>query len=323
MYGVRLTWQDLPGHVCDWVGQVLGGTVVTAVSQPGGFSPGSADRVVTASGRRAFVKAASPEQNPDTPGLHRREAEVLRTLTGVPEVPQLIDNYDDGDWVVLVVEDVEGRHPHLPWTHDEVERTLGALTGLSTVAAPAAWPALEGELVGEFGGWRRVMDDPVPQTAAVAEARLSRTTEKGVGLDAWLHRVAPGLHALAQATVPRLAGCAVSHTDLRADNLLVEPDGTVRIVDWPWAARGAAWFDAVGLLVNVRWSGDLDVRPHLSAIHALGAGEQDVLGALAGLGGFLVDASRQPPPPGLPTLRDFQAAQGRACLTLLRELGVV
>ena len=98
MYGVRLAWSDLPDRLHDWVGGVLGAPVVSASSQPAGFSPGSADRVVTADGRRGFVKAVSPEQNPDTPGLHRRETAVLRTLADVRSVPRLIDAYDDGEW---------------------------------------------------------------------------------------------------------------------------------------------------------------------------------------------------------------------------------
>ena len=74
------------------------------------------------------------------------------------------------------------------------------------------------------------------------------------------------------------------------------------------------------LLLNVRWSGPLDVRPHLGALRDLGATDEDVLGVLAGLAGYLVEAAAQPPAPGLPTLRAFQREQGRAALALLQEL---
>lgn len=311
MYGVRLAWTELPDQVRGRVGEVLGSPVVEAVSQPGGFSPGSADRVRTGDDTRAFVKAVSATQNPDSPGLHRREAGVLATLTGSVTVPQLLGSYDDGHWVALVIEDVEGRPPELPWTDAELGRTIEALAEVSHVDAPEVWPALEDELAGEFGCWQRVIDEPLLDQAEAAPG----------GLGPWLRQVAPELHGLARRTLPRLAGRAAAHTDLRADNILIDTSGAVRIVDWPWASRGAAWFDAVGLLINVRWSGDLDVRPHLPAIHALGATEEDVLGTLAGLAGFFVDASRRPAGPGMPTLRAFQAAQGRAALGLLRELG--
>jgi hypothetical protein len=47
---VRITWHDLPAHVHAAVARILGGPVVRAASQAGGFSPGTADRV--AGGRR-------------------------------------------------------------------------------------------------------------------------------------------------------------------------------------------------------------------------------------------------------------------------------
>lgn len=303
MYGARLSWADLPAHVHLFVSDVLGSPVVSARTQPAGFSPGSADRVVTAAGARAFVKAVNPRQNPDTPALHRREATVLPSLAGVGAVPRLLAVHDDGEWVVLVIEDVEGRHPRLPWSQGELDLTFDALAQLATVDAPATWPGLQEELQGEFSCWRRVIEDP-PES-----------------LDPWVEVRVEELDDLARRTLPRLGGSAVAHTDLRADNLLIEGDGAVRVVDWPWASRGAPWFDAVSLLVNVRWSGELDVRPSLPRITDLGATRTDVLGTLAGLGGFLLDASRRPAKPGLPTLRVFQAEQWRATLRLLQELG--
>lgn len=301
MYGVRLAWEDLPGQVHAWVGEHLGGPVVAAVSQPGGFSPGTADRVRTADGAGAFVKAVSTAQNPDTPALHRREGEVLAALTGVASVPQLLGVYDDGDWVALMIEDVEGRHP-LPWTDEVLAATLDALTELARVPAPGDWPRLEDELVGEMGTWQRLREAP------------DRV------LDPWCTPRLDELVDLCARTLPRMRGEHIAHTDVRADNLLVDPMGAVRVIDWPWATRGAAWCDAAMLLLNVRWAGDLDVRPHLPALHALGATDEDVLGLLAGLTGFFTEACRRPPSPGLPTLRQFQREQAVAGLALLKEL---
>jgi hypothetical protein len=92
------------------------------------------------------------------------------------------------------------------------------------------------------------------------------------------------------------------------------------VVDWPWASRGAPWADAAMLLVNVRWGGDLDVRPHLGTLLDLGATREDVVGLVGALGGFFVEAAGRPAAPGLPTLRQFQREQGEACVRLLREL---
>ena len=124
-------WSDVPAHVQSALEAILGAPVVEAVSQPGGFSPGTADRVVLADGRRAFVKAVGRELNPDTPGIHRLEIAVMRTLPPSVPAPRLLGAYDDGDWVALALTDVDGRHPAAPWNPEELDRVLAAMTDLS------------------------------------------------------------------------------------------------------------------------------------------------------------------------------------------------
>ena len=61
--GVRIGWRDLPAAVRDRVEEVIGGgPIVEAISQAGGFSPGTADRVRTATGaqRLAFTADTHP-----------------------------------------------------------------------------------------------------------------------------------------------------------------------------------------------------------------------------------------------------------------------
>ena len=65
--GVRLPFEEVPAAVRAWVERALGSVVVSAATQQGGFSPGVAARLVTASGRRAFVKAVGTSLNPKTP----------------------------------------------------------------------------------------------------------------------------------------------------------------------------------------------------------------------------------------------------------------
>jgi hypothetical protein len=45
----------------------------------------------------------------------------------------------------------------------------------------------------------------------------------------------------------------------------------------------------------------------------------DITAALAGLCGYFTDVARQPPDPGLPTVRAFQRAQTRSTLSWLRR----
>lgn len=52
-----------------------------------------------------------------------------------------------------------------------------------------------------------------------------------------------------------LAGKTLLHTDYNPANVLITSDGTVRIVDWAWPTRGAAWIDPCCLLIWLIASG--------------------------------------------------------------------
>jgi len=302
--GTRIVWTDLPDAVRRGVGSIVGSPVVEAVSQNGGFSPGTADRVRTASGERAFVKACSPALNERTVVLHRREARVAAGLPPEVPAPRLLGVYDDGSWVALVFDDVPGRHPATPWRSSELLTVLAALTSLAGVAIPtelADLPTTAEELAEDLRGWHRVRADAPHQ------------------LDDWVVTHLDQLCDVADVAPAALAGDRLVHTDVRADNLLIRPDGTVAMVDWPWASRGPAWFDTLSVLINVATFGGHDVSA-LLAEHAPAELESAKLTAvLVAIGGYFLDAARKPAPAGLPTIRAFQAAQGAAVLPLIRN----
>ena len=97
---------------------------------------------------------------------------------------------------------------------------------------------------------------------------------------------------------------------MRADNVLLTPDRAY-LVDWPWAARGAAWVDLAAFLPSVAMQNGPDPEETWRA-HPVSRGvDDDAFDAvLAALAGFFTHAAMQPPAPGLPTLRELQAAQG-------------
>ena len=303
--GVRIGWADLPEPVRAAVEDIIGGTVVEARSQSGGFSPGTADRVRTADGRRAFVKAVSADLNEHSPELHRREARIAAALPAAVPAPRLLGLHDDGAWVALVLEDVEGRSPATPWRADELAPVLAALGDLARVPADLPDLPTATETLGyDLAGWRRIAADPPADLHPWAARRLDR------------------LCGLADRGVAALTGDSLVHSDVRADNLLLRRDGTVNIVDWPWACRGPAWLDRLLLLVNVRlYGGDHDTGALLAACaEETGADPRDLVAVLAALAGFFADMARRPPPPGLPTVRAFQRAQADAIASWLDEL---
>ena len=123
----------------------------------------------------------------------------------------------------------------------------------------------------------------------------------------------PALAEASEAAAADLVGDRLVHSDVRADNILIRPDGGVTIVDWPWAARGVGWFDALTLLVNVRLydraadvEGIIDEHPVFAEMDPDAATR-----VLAGLAGFFIEASMHDPIPAIPTLRRFQLRPGR------------
>ena len=321
--GVRTPWEALPEALREAVAELLGAPVVHAETQSGGFSPGAAARLRTAAGRRAFAKAVSAETNPHSPRLHRTEARNAAALpAGVP-APRLLGTYDDGTWVALVFEDVAGRQPHVPWRADELRRVLDAVGRLSRLLTPspvAAPPVGEG-LADAFAGFRQLLDG--------AEGDLHGR------LDDWTVAHLPELADLAAPWAEAAAGDTLAHADLRADNVLLTDangdDGDegdhgghgghgVVFVDWPHAVRAAPWFDLLVMLPCVRAQGGPDPEEVFTA-HPLGreADPAAVTATLAALTGFFLRHALQPPPPGIPTVRAFQRAQGEAALAWLRR----
>ncbi|MGN6219541.1 MAG: aminoglycoside phosphotransferase family protein [Microbacterium sp.] len=305
----RLQWHELPAHIRAEVEGVLGGPVVEAVSQPGGYSPGSADRVVTADGRRAFVKAASPAVNVDTPHIHRREAAITARLSAAVPAPALLGAVDDGEWIALVLEDVEGRHPSTPWQPLELDAVLDALQQVADVRLPADVPVIDvaEALAGDADAWRSIDLDTLPLLPG--------------GLDRWVRENIDGLVDAAARGALDARGDRLVHYDTRADNLLVRPDGAVVLVDWPWGARGAGWFDALSLLINVRYYDPAADVERLIAQHPVydGMPAEAASNVLAGFAGMFLSSSLQPDPPRMPTLRRFQRDQAVVTLEWLRR----
>ena len=306
--GIRTPWETLPAHVHDAVARLLGSPVTHAVTQPGGFSPGTAARVRTATGTHAFVKAVSAETNPHSPELHRTEARNAAALPPSVPAPRLLGTYDDGTWVALVFEEVAGRQPHIPWREAELERVLDAVEELarSLTPSPVAAPPVAESLARAFAGWRRLLDGE----AADVTGRL----------DPWTAAHLPELAELSAPWAEFAAGDTLAHADLRADNMLLTDDGGVVFVDWPHALRAAPWFDLLVMLPCVRAQGGPDPE-ELFTRHPLAedADPSGVTATLAGLAGYFVEHSLRPSPPGLPTVRAFQQAQGDAALAWLRK----
>jgi len=96
--------------------------------------------------------------------------------------------------------------------------------------------------------------------------------------------------------------------------------GDVVFVDWPHAAVGSPVFDVVAWAPSVVLEGGPPPEELLARHVAPVTVDPDVVTVLlAAVAGFFVERSFRPPPPGLPTIRAFQAAQGGVALEWLRR----
>lgn len=295
--GNRLTWARLPASVRASVEDGLGSAVVRAVNCAGGFSPGLASRLELADGRWVFAKAVSAATNPHSVVMHRREAGIAPLVPG----PRLLWSGDDDDWVALVFEEVVGRTPALPWAAGEWDRVHAAMVELASVRAPDGLASIAADEAA-LSGWRSLAAEPLPGVDPWALARLDE-------LASWEEQWAEAA-----------AGTSLVHGDVRADNVLLTSSGVV-FVDWPQAGSGAPWVDLALLLPSLTMQGGPEpAEVWRSSPLARGADRDAVTAVAAASAGYFVHSSLLPPPPGLPTLRAFQAAQAGPALRWLRGL---
>lgn len=303
-YGVRADWSEMPEQVRSGIEAVLGSPVVAAVNQRGGFSPGPAARVRCADGSRAFVKAAGLALNPESPGLHRNEGQIAARLPATAPVPRLHGVYDDGDWVALIYDEIDGSMPATPWRAGDLDRVLTALNDLSRSLTPCPMdgvPDLSDMLESRMHGFARLAADPPADLSGWERRNLDRLATAGTEV------------------LDHLTGDTLVHLDIRADNILLGADHRAYFVDWPWACRGPAWVDTVLFLINVGHYGG-DPEAYLAG-HPLfaDATPEHVTGLLVGFAGMFAEQSRRPAPPGLPTVRAFQRAQLDVLLPWIRR----
>ncbi len=297
--GVRPGWEEVPGRVRAAIEAWLDDRVTVAESAPGGFSPGLAARLQTRDDRRVFVKAVGPAPNPDSSAMHRREIEVVRILPPEAPVPRLLWSYDEGEegWVVLVFEDVDGRSPAEPWQPEELDRSLDVLAALAGLLTPSPLPqttvgGVDGWPIIAGGHWRKLVE------------------ERPERLDGWSLRHLDWLSELEAGAPAAAEGDTLLHLDLRADNLLLTPDRVV-VVDWPHARVGAPWVDLLFFAPSVAMQGGPPPEELLLRYPPARHADPDAITAVVcAIAGFFVGEGLQPAPPGLPTLRAFQVAQG-------------
>jgi aminoglycoside phosphotransferase (APT) family kinase protein len=231
LVGERTPFADVAPSVHDWLRDLYGPLRLVAEHR-GGLSPGCASTVETRSGERLFVKATGAALSDGTVELFRLEAGVLAALRPADYRPRLLADFDDGDWVALVLAHVEGVTPDLE-RDDHFDAVVTSLTAQIAELTPAPQgmrvPALSGTAEGWLDRWWQVANDPDRYLPAWASVRAQELLDRARRLTADLD-------------------CStLCHFDVRDDNLLIRDDGGGVVLDWGMAHLGPAWVDLATL----------------------------------------------------------------------------
>lgn len=288
----RPTWSGLPDSVRTIIEDQLGSRVVDASSQGSGYTPGFASRLVLDDGRRVFAKAAYAEYEWMLEA-YRHEATKLALLPSAVPAPALRWWFDDlvaGErWVILIMDDIEGRSPHRPWRQAEAELVLDTVSRMSRALTPPppppsgqAWVTFAEEFANELGNWDLVAHEGVWREHGAEAAAMTR-------------RAFDLCH-----------GDTLLHCDLRDDNLIIDADGATWVCDWNFPIVGPAWIDQVALLISMSGDG-LDADALLERSALVGPDDHEAIDCfLALLIGYFLRSSSQPTVPTSPYLRIHQ-----------------
>lgn len=303
--GIRTAFELMPVALHDWLASQLGSPVVEAMPRAGGMSPAVAASVRTAAGETAFVKAVAGHINPDTPSHFRHEMRVLGALGPAPYRPRLLGTYDDGDWVAILLEDIDGRHPDWEEAADR-ERVLCVVIEQSAELTPAP-TGLGPELGAVTDGLRRYL-------AGIEEA----SDAERAALPGWAAGRLADLRDLLVESIAAVDASTFCHWDIRHDNLLIRyADGQPFVVDWGMSRHGPVWGDVA--VFGLEWVQSPYFDGLIDRLDLDQCQDRAVTGFLAGAGLFLTMVATHPAPPSLPQLPAFRAELGGRCLEGVRR----
>jgi hypothetical protein len=299
----RLRWGQVPPPVKRAIELLAGGQVVAAVNCEGGYSPGLASRLTRADGHRFFVKAIDAGAWPDQAAMYRAEASVSAALPRTIPAPRLLRWLDDGRWIVLLFDCVDGTEPDLRRRPEDTRRVataIGDLAGMLTpspIEAPSVHPRL--------GGWAELASD---------RDRLARLPARS----RWAAEHLSLLIALEAEGLHEAKGESLVHFDAYPHNILLTAD-RVLFADWAHARLGAPFIDLI-LFASSAAAIGVDPEPVVRGHAPAAATEPHVIDAvLAAHAGFCLRGSLHTATPDFAPIIAAKTELGTAAITWLER----
>jgi len=254
---------------------VLGAKLITGR----GYTQNRRMIVELASGATLFAKQATDAASA---AWLRTEYAAYRHLRG-SFLPELAGWDDDGEFPVLLLEDLSDARWPPPWEAGMVDAVLAVL---AEVAAHPVIPGLSPVRENDYmqPNWADVADDPQPLLG------LKLCSEQ------WLNNALPVLLDVADPDLA--AGTALIHLDVRSDNLCF-PAGRTVLFDWNLAAVGNPEFDVAFWLPSLTLEGG-PLPEEAAAVSP---------GVAALVAGFFASQAGLPVIPHAPRVRDIQRRQ--------------
>jgi Phosphotransferase enzyme family len=297
---LRPDWHTLPATLRESLAVALGSEVEAGPSVSSGFTGGFAAPARLADGRRVFIKASDDTLH--SYRAYQREAEVVPRLPSAIPVPAIVGSAhaSDGDrqWFAVVSEWVPGRMPGAPWTADDFARATATCERIAEVLDPSPLDGLT-----SFLSDLNENDSPLQTPARILSGDLQLPT----GLQPWVPKVLPELADLIELAPEAFVGESATHSDLRPDNMLIDPDGTCWTFDWNWLALGPRWMDWVGLLPVAQHQGIDTAAAIRSSPLTADVPTDDLDCFVAAVAAYMMTRTDAPPPVGCtPALREHQ-----------------
>jgi aminoglycoside phosphotransferase (APT) family kinase protein len=212
------------------VAEALGASIVGHRDLHGGMSPGPAAGLRLADGRQVFVKAVSAEVRAHNHKMILQEAAILDALPRSVPAPRRLATVEYGPWAALATTWAAGTTAP-SWTDASITAVANACKTASKHRAPRSLPPVA-QRIFDFDGWTRLAEIGASDDWEAAYARRAAHVVAG-----WEHWT---------------TGDALVHRDLRLDNATVDAgEGTAVLLDWAYAAAGAAWIDLAQLAADV------------------------------------------------------------------------
>jgi aminoglycoside phosphotransferase (APT) family kinase protein len=159
-----------------------------------------------------------------------QESAILDVLPISVPAPRRLATVEHGPWIAMATTWATGETAQL-WTDASIASVADACRTASAHRAPSTLPPVAKRIF-DFNGWTRLLEIGPGDEWEAAHAKPA--AEIVAGWERWT------------------AGDALVHRDIRLDNTAVDAEeGSAVLLDWAYAAAGAAWVDLAQLATDV------------------------------------------------------------------------